>query len=152
MEYQICDLKLMFSTNLNGYSLATLYSETKNYENCRGMIFCLKTTQGAVFGGFVNRVFQVTEEYFIGSDDCFVFTLLPTRHVFKSANINPDHLRCCAHHFTMGSRGKGEAIRIGEDFGSGSTYESETYANIPLTGSADVTMFTCAEFVAYALQ
>ncbi len=150
--YQVAKLQLIFSTALHGYSLATLYDRSKNFTSAKGMLFCLKTTLGAVFGGFSNEVFQVTEEYHIGSEDCLVFSILPERRVYKSAGINPDHLRCCSKYFSMGGRGHGEAIRINDSFESGTTYASETYANVPLTGPGTDTMFTIRDFEAYALS
>lgn len=115
------------------------------------MIFCLKTGTGAIFGGFFSQVFQLTQIYYIGSEDSFVFTILPARQLFKAVNANNFYLLCDTSYFSCGAGGEGEAIRINEDLESGSSNRSATYANKKLNGEeADVT-FQCLEFEAYAL-
>ena len=151
MEYQICNLELMYSTNQDGYSLTTLYNKAKKYENSKGMILILKTSTGSVFGAFCNKVFQLTEVYYLGSEDTFVFTLYPNREIFKSQGLNMYFLRCDNTYFSIGNGGDGEAIRLNEDFGHGPTCCSETFGNKPLTGEGGSTIFKCSEFEAYAL-
>ena len=155
-ENQISSLQLLFSTAEHGYSLTTLYNSAGKCTTRKGMIFCIKTSIGDVFGGYCGELFKITQIYYIGSEESFVFSLLPKREVFKSAGVNTYYLRCDTNSFSFGGssegEGKGEAIRIEQDFATGTTYSSETFNNKPLTGEAKENMFKCAEFEVYALK
>ncbi len=115
------------------------------------MIFCLRTTGGNVFGGFCNKVFKITQVYYLGTEDSFVFTLVPKREVFKSAGTNTFYLCCDYTYFSFGGGGDGEAIRINDDFATGASYSSETFANKPLTDERMDNQFKCVDFEVYAL-
>jgi len=145
---QICNLKLVFSTEKNGYSLKTLYSLTENYEQCKGVIFLIKITTSQVFGGFCDKMFKLTQVYYIGSDSSFVFGLKPEREVYRSKCVNTYFLCCDTDHVSFGGGGEGEAIRINENFETGETNSSETFGNKPFVEGK---MFKCSEFELYAL-
>ncbi len=151
-EYQICGLSLVFATSRHGYWLTTLYANTGKAEGTKGMFFCVKTSTGTVFGGFCNVLFKITQACHIGGDASFVFTLKPKRAVYKSAGSNTFFLCCDNKHFTFGGGGKGEAIRIDEDFATGVSYPSATFANRPLAGEAANGQFGCSDFEVYVLR
>jgi len=143
----------MYSTAKHGYSLSTLYANCEKYENVsKGIVFVLKTTTGDIFGGFCGQVFKITQVYYLGSEECFVFSLQPKRELYKSANLNSFFLCCDTDYFSFGGGGEGEAIRINEDLATGVTYCSETFKNKPLTAESKDNQFKCAEFEAYTLK
>jgi len=150
-DYQICSLLQVFSTAKHGYSLQTLYASCEKYEDSKGMVFIMKTTGGSIFGGFCNKVFKITQVYYLGNEDCFVFSLAPHREIYKSAGVNTYYLCCDSSYFTFGGGGDGEAIRIDDNFATGSTYASETFGNIALTDERKDNQFKIAEFEVYAL-
>lgn len=150
-ESQITKLVQFYIASKNGYMLKSLYANAKKYEDSKGMIFCIKSHTGCVFGGFCNQVFQLTQIYYLGNEDSFVFSILPNREVFKAGNENNFYLLCDTTYFAYGGGGEGEAIRLNEDLESGSTNRSATFANKRLTGEGKDPAFQCAEFEAYAL-
>ena len=152
LDYQMANLQLVYSTSKHGYSLNTLYAKSEAYEKgSKGMLFITKTTAGSVFGGFCNKMFKVTQIYYLGGEDSFVYTLAPKRELYKSACINTYYLCCDYSHFSFGGGGDGEAIRISDNFAVGASYVSETFANKPLTDERKDHQFKCAEFEVYAL-
>ncbi len=151
-EYQICGLSLVFATAKHGYSMTTLYANAEKFEGCKGMFFCIKTPSGSVFGGFCTAMFKITQVYYVGSEESYVYTLQPKRAIYKSAGLNTFFLCCDNNYFTFGGGGEGEAIRVNEDFASGATYSSETFSNKPLTEETKDKQFKCADFEVYALK
>lgn len=148
--YQIVRLQLVFTTAQHGYSLTTLYYNSQEYvESAKGMLFILKSTTGAIFGGFCNKLFAMSEVFFIGNDDCFAFTIKPNREIFRSAKANASYLLCDKQFFSFGAGGDGAAIRVDESFGSCTSFESETFKNKVLTGKE--TDFKTEELEVYAL-
>jgi hypothetical protein len=76
-------------------------------------------------------MFQRSNKDYVGSSECFVFTLKPEIKVFADANINSRYLLGENTYFTMGGEGDGPAIYVNDTLDKGQTNACATF-NSPL--------------------
>ena len=128
--------KQAFQAAKDGYNMNSLF---RSCEDFRGdFAFCLlliETTSFQVFGAFIDDVFFTKPKSgrYIGSKDCFVFTVKPDLRVFHDKEKNQRHLLQELNYFSIGGGGEGAAIRVNEMLDYGYTEKSETYGNELLT-------------------
>lgn len=81
--------ELIYCTNTDGFNLQSLYRKMQPYKNeYKFTLVLIQTKKDEVFGAFIDDVFRKYLKGYIGSNDCFVFTLKPEVKVFYDTNVN----------------------------------------------------------------
>mmetsp|Transcript_6739 Transcript_6739/g.6001 ORF Transcript_6739/g.6001 Transcript_6739/m.6001 type:complete len:87 (+) Transcript_6739:1281-1541(+) len=83
----------------------------------------IETTKHQVFGAFIDEVFFTVPKQgrYIGSQDCFVFSVHPKLKVYYDKGKNHRHLLQELGYFSLGGGGHGPAIRINDSLDLGYT-------------------------------
>lgn len=154
------DLPLLFSSQRDGYSLATLYSRAKNTGPT--LLVVLDESQ-SVFGGFASRDWSGhdygttaahsvasyargsvgympsphrgrTSDSWFGSGDAFLFSLRPTFAVHRWTRSNNEFQLAKENCLAFGGGGYGKfGLWLDGNLEKGSTGPCETYGNPPLS-------------------
>lgn len=70
--------KVIFQASEDGYNIRNLYKKcdefTDSYEHA---IILIESTDGAIFGAYIDVMPESKDNKFIGAGDSFVFTLSP---------------------------------------------------------------------------
>jgi len=125
---------LAYSSKTHGWSLQTLYQNSKQEDLCRGMLLLIRSNDTVAFGAYVDTVFRAHQggNSSIGTHDCFVFQLEPQEKVYKSTRKNQVHLVCDSSSLSIGAGDGGAAIYLDSDLFHGFTNKCETYGSEPL--------------------
>lgn len=141
---QYCQVRvpeLLYSTSKDGYLLSTLYRNCKPYQekvSVKFMFLIIKTTDGDIFGAFLDTVIVQSVTYYIGSDESFLFAFNQDRRAcYYSAKVNNQYCVGGKDYLQIGSGGDGPAIRLNESLQEGQTSKCETFNNEPLTNSGE---------------
>merc|ERR1719231_2248798 len=135
-RFKVRDWQLLYSTDLHGYSLQTLYNRANK---CRGPSLLLaRDAAGQVFGGFASHTWRPTSGFF-GSGECLLFRVQPTFAVYRWSGANSQlllaHDDCIA--FGAGGGASGFGLWFDSSFDMGSSVPCATYRNECLASSQD---------------
>lgn len=84
---------LIFSSNVDGYNLNTLYRNCLPYKNeYKFTLLLIQTFKKQVFGCFLDEVFKLSKKEYVGSAESFVFTIKPRVERFLDAGVNNKYL------------------------------------------------------------
>lgn len=104
----------------------------KKVQNDDFTLLVLKTTDGHVFGGFADRVWERQESYF-GAGQAFLFSVNDDDAVsvyhWTGANRMVQHVGGDKRRFAMGGGGSGFGLCVEDNFRQGSTSNCETFEN-----------------------
>ncbi|KAM0936909.1 putative TLDc domain-containing protein [Dioscorea sansibarensis] len=126
---------LLYSTWRHGMSLQTLYRRSLL---CPGYsLLVVGDRKGATFGGLVEAPLQPTNRKYQGTNNCFVFTSLPSHlSIFRPTGLNHYFTLCSTDFLAMGGGGH-FALYLDGDLLNGSSSASETFGNSCLAHSQD---------------
>ncbi|CAF1202554.1 unnamed protein product [Adineta steineri] len=135
----------IYSSNIHGRRLRTLYDHVEFHEHC---FIIIRNELEEIFGAFCSSQFSLrskTRTWF-GTGESFLFTLKPKRQVFKwigYQKYSMGHTKPYEDYFIYADDerlqigGSKEALDIGlciqQDLNQGSTKQCDTYANKPLS-------------------
>ncbi|KAI0564923.1 hypothetical protein FGB62_22g023 [Gracilaria domingensis] len=137
-RFQESALELVYSTNLHGISLHTLYHRS---EKRSPTIIAIRDTHGNVFGCYGSHPWKATATRYYGSGESFVFGAEDDRNlkVFKWSRTN-SYFQFTSNTFLAlgGGAGSHFALWLDEDLLMGTTASCATFDSPPLTfASAD---------------
>lgn len=74
--------KRIYSSNIDGHRLRTLYTHVEHHEHC---LIVIRNEFDDIFGAFCSRPLtdRLKTRTWFGTGESFLFTLKPQRHVFK---------------------------------------------------------------------
>jgi hypothetical protein len=110
---------VLYKASEHGYNIKNLYQICDKYsEGYEHVIILIQTTDGAIFGAYLDVVPSPAENKFVGSADSFVFTLSPQLNKFSAAGNVQIHKVCLfePNYFCVGFDGDGPAIRVDDQF------------------------------------
>eukprot|EP00350_Pseudokeronopsis_sp_OXSARD2_P009470 CAMPEP_0170563220 /NCGR_PEP_ID=MMETSP0211-20121228/65169_1 /TAXON_ID=311385 /ORGANISM="Pseudokeronopsis sp., Strain OXSARD2" /LENGTH=157 /DNA_ID=CAMNT_0010881167 /DNA_START=52 /DNA_END=522 /DNA_ORIENTATION=+ len=108
---------VMYQSQNDGFNLKNLYRVCHNFKDeYRFTLMLVQTSKNQVFGAFIDAVFcpKPKPGKYIGSSECFVFTVKPKIRAFHDKGANLRYLLGEYDYFTVGGEGDGPAIRINE--------------------------------------
>eukprot|EP00941_MAST-03F_sp_MAST-3F-sp1_P002381 g2381.t1 len=129
---RIRDWRLLYSSEVHGYSLASLYQRAQQ-QNCPSILIA-SDENGSVFGAFSSDTLKKHKGFF-GSGESFVFTILPWFNVFKWTGENSQFVLARDDCIAFG--GRGFALWFDSMFESGASSKSTTYNNEVLASSEE---------------
>lgn len=98
--------ELLYCANADGFNLQSLYRKMQPYKNeYKFTLILIQTKNDQVFGAFVDDVFRKYLKGYIGSNDCFVFSLKPEIRVHYDANVNQRYVLAEQEYFQIGGEG-----------------------------------------------
>lgn len=75
--------QLLYACTTDGFNINNLYRTCEPYEiEYKFSLLLIQTTKNQVFGAFIDDMFQRSNKDYVGSSECFVFTLKPEIKVF----------------------------------------------------------------------
>jgi len=150
---KLSDPELVYSSYKDGFSLRAVYAKCADYNGC-SMIMILKSDQNTIFGAFIDEVFSCESSKFVGSDECFVFSLYPEDKKYPCQKKEASHLLAAKEYFAIGDGLDGPAIHLDEDLLNGHSYHSESYGNPQFNGKKDKldSEFKCLSMEVYILE
>jgi hypothetical protein len=135
----------IYSSNIHGRRLRTLYDHVEYHEYC---LIIIRNEQQEIFGGFCSGQLanRTKTRTWFGTGESFLFTLKPERQVFKwvgyqastkgSTKAYEDYF-IYANDERIQMGGSKEPLNIGlsiqQDLNEGSTRQCDTYASKPLS-------------------
>ena len=126
--------KVVYKASEDGYNLVNIYNKCDQYtESYSISIILVESTQGEIFGAFVDAIPSQNSNKFVGTTDAFVFTLHPSVNKYPATNLNQQIVLFADNYFAVGFGDEGPALRVDDKLKQGRTYKSETFGNIPLT-------------------
>ena len=137
---QATDWKLMYSSELHGYSLQTLYTRARKLKG--PSVLVVKDTDGHIFGGFASHTWRKNVSFF-GTGECFLFSLSPKIKMYSWTGANSQFL--LAREECIGFGGGGSfGLWLDADFETGNSNPSATFSNPALSSKTDFSV-TCVE-------
>lgn len=132
--------EVIFKASEDGYNIQRMYKKCEEYtDSYEHTVILIESTEGAIFGAYIDMMPEANDGKFVGSGDSFVFTLAPKLNKYNAKDI-PGKMRIALFdqkYFLLGFDGKGPAIRVDDVFKQGRSYQSATFENDPLTCSSD---------------
>ena len=134
----------IYSSNIHGRRLRTLYDHVEYHECC---LIIIRNENQQVFGGFCSEQLarRTKTRTWFGTGESFLFTLKPERQVFKwvgyhaatKGNTKPyEDYFLYANDECIKMGGSKEPLNVGlliqQDLNGGSTRECDTFASKPL--------------------
>jgi hypothetical protein len=135
----------IYSSNIHGRRLRTLYDHVEYHEYC---LIIIRNENQEVFGGFCSGQLanRTKTRTWFGTGESFLFTIKPERQVFKWAGYLPatnGNTKAYEDYFIYANDeriqigGSKEPLNIGlsiqQDLNEGSTKQCDTYASKPLS-------------------
>ena len=97
---------LIYSTHTDGFNLMNLYNVSSEYRNeYKFSLLFIQTKTNKVFGAFIDDVIRLHIKGYIGSNECFVFTVKPEINVFYEVGANQRYLLGEMNYFQFGGEG-----------------------------------------------
>eukprot|EP00178_Gracilaria_changii_P014724 TRINITY_DN412_c2_g1_i1.p1 TRINITY_DN412_c2_g1~~TRINITY_DN412_c2_g1_i1.p1 ORF type:complete len:549 (+),score=71.39 TRINITY_DN412_c2_g1_i1:1182-2828(+) len=132
-RFRESSLELVYSTNLHGISLHTLYHRAKKRSPT---IIVIRDTQGNVFGCYGSQAWKATATRYYGSGESFVFGAEDDKKmkIFKWSRAN-SYFQFTSNTFLAigGGAGSHFALWLDEDLLMGTTAGCATFNSPPLT-------------------
>jgi len=135
----------IYSSNIHGHRLRTLYDHVEYHEHC---FIIIRNESDEIFGAFCSSQLSNRSKtrVWFGTGESFLFTLKPHRQVFKWVGyqkFNQDQTKSYEDYFIYADDerlqigGSKQALDIGlyiqQDLCEGTTKECDTFANKPLS-------------------
>lgn len=145
-------LQLVYSTNLHGMSLHTLFNRVKTTSPT---LVAIRDTKERVFGCYVASPWKSSSPRYYGTGESFVFGTdgQESAKVFKWSREN-SFFQFTSNTFLAlgGGAGSHFALWVDEDLLMGTTSACRTFASPPLTNIKDDDPSSCAEFKIVSLE
>lgn len=93
--------QLVFCAGADGFNLNTLYRKLQPFKNeYKFTLVIVQTKNDQVFGCYIDDVFiRNTKSQYIGSGECFVFSLKPSTRAYYDTGINMRYLYTESNYF-----------------------------------------------------
>ncbi len=146
VRWQILEWESVYSTNIHGCRLMTLYDKTEYYEST---IIIIKTSDNCVFGAFcpvplsnrLNKQKSYSIAAFFGTGETFLFKLRPIMEKYEWVGIELQgetdrsqelYMYADNKSLIIGSGGEGSGLEIDENLAHGTSRKCDTFSNEPL--------------------
>ncbi|TNV70582.1 hypothetical protein FGO68_gene8104 [Halteria grandinella] len=131
---RIRNAELIYSAHTEGFNLQSLYNICSEYKyDYKFSLLLIQTKKNQIFGAFIDDVIRLHIRGYLGSQDCFVFTVQPNVRVFYETGQNMRYLLGEMTYFQIGGEGDGPAIWVNERLERGHSNKSATFGNEILT-------------------
>ena len=127
-RYKLMSLHLTYSSDRDGIHLPTLLRKSAAMGEHPGSILLFSTLQEWTFGVFLDTWVRPTPE-FIGTSDCFFFTMKPTECFAMIETENVYVLHVTPSQLTIGEGPHGPALSLDSDLSRGYSATSATFRN-----------------------
>lgn len=138
---------MLYSTNLHGFSLATMFSRSRKFA---GPVLCIvKDAAGSHFGAFATEPFLPHIGHF-GTGECFLWRCERDGRVrrWRSSGLN-DYYMLCEPGFLAVGCGEGRyGLWLDAQFEKGHSQPVPTFSNEPLSQTES---FECVAFELWGL-
>ena len=133
--------RLVFTTSLHGFSLASLYRKCQLEDN-NPTLLCVEDTQQNVFGALLSCPIKLTD-HFYGTGESFLFTCKPNFRVFNWSGENQHYARGNIDCLLIGA-GEGQfGLWLDSSLYQGRSQACSTFNNVPLvSGGGDFVVKT----------
>ena len=85
--------ELLYCTHTDGFHIMNLYRVCAEYKNeYKFTLLIIQTTKQEIFGAFIDDVFKIYSRGYIGTNDCFIFTIKPKVSVYYDTGSNQRYL------------------------------------------------------------
>lgn len=125
---------LVFSTQLHGFSLRSLYR--KSAEIDRPVLMVIQCTDRATFGAFISCPPAVSKN-FQGTGETWLFTFFPDFKVYKWTGENDYFVQGSSSSLVVGSSETQFGLWLDENFNMGASQAVSTFDNDPLPGKEE---------------
>ena len=129
--HQYKNLKLLYSMDKDGTSLANIIEKGEEYENT---ILLLKSAEEEIFGAYLSESLNIKYNDFYGTAETFVFTFYNTEkiRVFPATQTNDLYIYTDPTKIAFGCSDDNFSLSIEEDFKHCFTGSTVTFNNPPL--------------------
>ncbi|ESO01984.1 hypothetical protein HELRODRAFT_65810 [Helobdella robusta] len=131
---------LVYSTEVHGRSLTTLYSRVK-YSHDAENILVIKDFHQSIFGAFLTSSVRLSDRYY-GNGECFLFSFQPIFQKFDWSGSNNWFIKGNEDSIMIGGGGGRIGLWLMEDLCRGRSDICATFNNIPLTLSKDFSILS----------
>eukprot|EP01016_Furgasonia_blochmanni_P039253 TRINITY_DN4855_c0_g2_i1.p1 TRINITY_DN4855_c0_g2~~TRINITY_DN4855_c0_g2_i1.p1 ORF type:complete len:602 (+),score=71.32 TRINITY_DN4855_c0_g2_i1:99-1904(+) len=133
--YRVCDWDLIYTPGRDGMSINTLRRACANFQST---IIIIRDDSDYVFGGFADRTWNFSTEFF-GSSDSYLFTFFDEGELqsFYSTNQNFFYQYMGNDGFGMGVGERNYGLFINNELTKGSSDMSITFGNPVLSKNSD---------------
>lgn len=133
LRLQSAPWKLTYSTDVDGYSLLTMYRLMGSVEGA--VLVVVKEFQGTVFGVLTSDPPLIKPKWF-GRAESFLYTFKPDFRTYQPTHWNYNFIHCEPTSVRFGGSRSGlSGLYLGDDFFDGSSHVCETYDNEILSKS-----------------
>mmetsp|Transcript_37327 Transcript_37327/g.60691 ORF Transcript_37327/g.60691 Transcript_37327/m.60691 type:complete len:804 (-) Transcript_37327:58-2469(-) len=133
-SYHGYDWALAFSTSKHGADINDFYRLASKHD---ASLLIIKDTDGGIFGGFCATPWKKSTGGYVGSGECFVFTLEPEFNAYRWSQSNSYFMLPNEDSLSMGGGGGVFGIFIDEDLQTGQSESCETFNNPVLSSTTD---------------
>ncbi|KAK3515811.1 hypothetical protein QTP70_033849 [Hemibagrus guttatus] len=126
--------QLVYSTEIHGTSLKTLYRKTAEIQ--QPVLLLIQDTHNQVFGAFSSDSFRVSDCCY-GTGETFLFTFSPEFKMFRWSGENSYFVRGFLDSLQLGAGGGPFGLWLDSDLLRGSTFSCKTFCNTPLSPQHD---------------
>lgn len=125
---------LIYSTDLHGFSLKTLYRDMANYDS--PVLLVVRSTRNQVFGALISCPLKVSD-HFYGTGESFLFSFYPTFRIFRWTGENNFFVKGNQESLAIGA-GKGFfGLWFDGDLYHGRSHPCDTFGNEVLSEEED---------------
>lgn len=98
--------ELLYQAISDGFNIQNLYRVCSEYKReYKFSIMFIQTKNDKIFGCFIDDVFRLHLKGYLGSNECFVFSVKPEVHCFRDTNMNSRWLLGEMNYFQVGGEG-----------------------------------------------
>ncbi|XP_034031231.1 nuclear receptor coactivator 7 isoform X2 [Thalassophryne amazonica] len=135
---QGCPWHLVYSTDVHGMSLKTLYRNMAGLES--PVLLIIKDMNNKVFGAFSSHPFKVSRNCY-GTGETFLFSFSPEFKAYRWSGENSYFVNGQLESLQIGAGGGGGfGLWLDADLNRGSSYSCPTFHNAPLSTQQDFTV------------
>lgn len=132
---QYKDLKLIYSSKVDGTALRTFYEKSYYINNS---ILVLKDDSQNIFGAYVSEAIQIKYNKFYGDGETFLFSFFKSNKInyFPCVPGNDQIIFSDDKRLAFGCSGNNFSLCLENDFLNGYTGYTDTFQNLPLSSNA----------------
>ena len=138
-ELKIKDIKMIYSSSVDGFSLKTVYSVSdklinKNLNTFKDYLslFIIETGNGEKFGGLMSMLISQTGGKAVRPLICYLISFTPNFCIYEPL-VTSELILGEEKVFLFGLGEQGSVIRLDDSLSGGFTYKSDSYGNKQLT-------------------
>lgn len=156
---KIKDMSMIFSTQVNGYSLSTLYSvgeallkKNLNSANDYVVLFMVETTNDEIFGGLMSRLILGTNKNGENPEFLYLISILPNRNIYEvEEKQETSTVLADDQQFLFGIGDHGSTLRLDSSLNHGYNYEAKIFKS-PILTKDKSGEYTIKHFEVYTLN